>query len=43
MMVEADGEDPGAAGMAVAASIEAEDELVEIGLKVSAAQAVIDA
>ena len=42
-MSEADDEDPCKAGMAVAASIEAEDELVEIGLEILAAQAVIDA
>lgn len=34
---EADGEEPGEAGMMVAAPIEAERELIEIGLKVSAA------
>ncbi len=42
-MVEADSEERCAAGMAIAAPVEAEDELVETGLDMSAAQAVIDA
>lgn len=42
-MAEADGEEPGEACMSVAASIEAERELVEIGLDMGSAQAVIDA
>ena len=42
-MVEIDGEESGEAGMLVAASIEAEDKLIKIGLEMSAAQAMIDA
>ena len=42
-VAEADCEEACKAGMAVATSIEAEDELVEIGLEILAAQSVIDA
>ena len=38
-----DAEEGGEAGVPGAASIESEDELVEVGLQVFAAQAVIDA
>ena len=42
-MAGADAEKGAESGMASAAAVEAEDELVEVGLKVLAAQAVIDA
>ena len=42
-MAEPDGEQPCETGMTVSASIESKDELVEISLKMVAAEAVIDA
>ena len=42
-MADADGEKGAEGGMPGAAAVEAEDKLVEVGLKVLAAQAVIDA
>ena len=42
-MARADAEQGAEGGMPSAAAIEAEDKLIEVGLKVLAAQAVIDA
>ena len=42
-MVETDGEESGEADKSVAASIEAEDKLIEMGLEMSSSPAVIDA
>ena len=42
-MARADAERGAEGGMPSAAAIEAEDKLIEVGLKVLAAQAVIDA